>query len=98
MSSFEVWSTVNQTEGMGYGSGGLSLHYEYRIQQAFSLPIQKETVSDIYEGNFTHLLLISRGYILLEMLRRTFVSRLSNPVSKKFIGYAMEPLGSGCIY
>ena len=89
----ESRATVQQIEKMGYGSGGLSLHFAYSLQQNFRLPIQKRTASDIYEGDFAHLVLLSRGYTLLEMLRRTFVSRISNPISKTFIGYELEPLG-----
>ena len=79
---------------MGHGSGGLSLRYHYQIQHEFELPIKRTVLSDMFESEFQFLLTISRSHAFLEALRRTFVSRLPNPISRTFIGYAMEPPGA----
>ena len=78
---------------IGHGSGGLSMGYQHAVGYKFDLPVSLETVSDIYESNFQFLVTLNRGHALLVMLRRTFTSRIPNPVSRLFIGYPLEPSG-----
>ena len=78
---------------MGPGSGGTAMAYHICIHQSSPLPIRLKEVSDIYDCSFQFMCSISRGHTLLEMVRRTFQSRLVNPISQTFIGYPLEPPG-----
>ena len=82
----------------GYGAGGLSLGYQFDVLYQFQLPVLLSTASDIHEANFQLLLSLCRSHSLLEMLRRTFSSRLANPISRTFVGYSQEPIGMGSFF
>ena len=92
---YSLVTEVSNVRSLGYGTGGLSLGYHFAVAYQFQLPVRLTTVSDIHEANFQLLLSLCRGHSLLEMLRRTFSSRLANPISRTFIGYYQEPLGWG---
>ena len=79
---------------MSPGSGGIAMAYHICIKQSSQLPVRLKEVSDIYDCNFQFMCSISRGHALLEMMRRTFQSRIPNPISQLFIGYPLEPLGT----
>ena len=79
--------------GLAYGTGGIALAHSVLIVQNSTLPVRLREMSDIYDCNFQFMCSISRGHTLLEMIRRTFQSRIPNPLSRVFIGYPLEPLG-----
>ena len=85
---------LNQLDRIGAGSGGIGTAADLTVVQTPDVPIRKHGVSDIYDYSFQFVCSVSRGHTLLEMVRRTFQSRLTNPVSRVFIGYPLEPPGN----
>ena len=77
----------------GRGTGGVANHFQFLVKQEPDLPIAKKGVSDIYDYSFQFLCSIARGHTLIDMIRRTFQSRINNPISRVFIGYPLEPSG-----
>ena len=83
---------------MGHGSGGASYCHDFWISRKPLLPISKDVVSEIYECDFQMLHLLSEIHTFLELVRRTFQSRIENPIGHVFISYALEPSGGLSIY
>jgi len=78
---------------LGPGSGGIAMAHHVDIQQTSALPVRMKEVSDIYDCNFQFMCTLARGHTLIEMIRRTFQSRIPNPISRVFIGYPLENPG-----
>ena len=77
----------------GRGSGGVANRFNFEVCHRPELPVSKQGVSDGYDYSFQFLCSIARGHTLVDMIRRTFQSRIDNPISKLFVGYPMEPAG-----
>ena len=85
---------MSQLDRISAGSGGIGTAADLLVVQTPDVPIRRQGVSDIYDYSFQFVCSIVRGHTLLEMVRRTFQSRLTNPVNRIFIGYPLEPPGN----
>ena len=83
----------NEIVLFGRGSGGVANHFNFEVSHHPELPVAKQGISDVYDYSFQFLCSIARGHTLIDMIRRTFQSRIDNPISKLFIGYPLEPAG-----
>ena len=80
-------------QGLGHGSGGLTVRMDFSVVRSSKVNILPTVVSDMYEGDFQFLSVLSRLQMFTSMLWRTFHSRIPNPISKRFICYWLEPIG-----
>ena len=84
--------------GVGHGTGGLGRKFQYSILRRPSLPVLQTTASDMFEGDYQVCVTLSKGEALMEVIRRTFQSRIENEIGTLFIAYPLEPEGRGDDY
>lgn len=80
--------------GMGHGTGGEAIRMDYSILRHYGYSMSKSAASHAYEGDFQFMSVIARLQTFMSVLWRTFHSRIPNPISRHFIGYWMEPIGT----
>ena len=81
--------------GMEHGVGGSVIRMDFTIYRCPSQPMSKSAMSDAFEGDFQFMSVMARLQTFMNVLWRTFHSRIANPISQHFIGYWMEPMGTG---
>ena len=77
---------------MGHGSGGASQRHDFWISRRPIMPASATLVSEMYESDFTAVNAVAEYHTFLEVIRRTFQSRIDNPIGKTFVAYPLEPL------